>query len=432
MNNLGKILAAGGLIAVTIISISYSVFGGFTLFGITFSEIHEASRPLTEKEKRDNADIATKEKKEGMDKEAKSKGDDALKEGQYLNAIHFYMGISDDSAVVSNKAQLVQMATKEYISYILSEADNELENNNFDQAKNLINEALKEINEDEELLKKQEYILLREELHSLVVKESPENAITFINSHNDIFKSDKTVSQIYSEAKNSYLTNIISDSNKSIENHDYESARSILVTATQLIGEDSKINEQKININKKEIDYNISIFTKKEDWYGLYQYINSLDESSKNDKFNELKNARDKLIDITISTSKDYLKEKNYDLAKSVLSDLVQVIGNDDKITNQYEVIGDTLIKDNIYVMRDNEMWRDIINYLNGLPDKEKYKNDYSNAVAKYKAAILGEAQNYIQDEDFYSAYNILIPAYDILHDDSEYLELYEQCESNI
>ncbi len=146
-----------------------------------------------------------------------------------------------------------------------------------------------------------------------------------------------------------------------------------------------------------------------------------------------MKSARNKLIDTCISTSKKYLKEKNYDLARTALSDLVQIIGKDDKIDSQYELIDKTIIEDNISEMKSKELWRNLIDYLNGLSDIDNYKSDYSNAVTKYKASILDEAKELIQSGDYDSAYNnVLLPAYDILSDDEEYIKLYEECSNGI
>lgn len=410
-----------------------TAFGGVTLFGINFNETYEAQRLPTREEKMDDANIAKGEKKDNADLDAKNKGDSAMNNGDYLKAIHFYSAISDDSAVVSNKMELVDMATEKYISYTLSEVDHRLDNDDFNQSRNLIKEALKEVYENEELSNKLAYVSLREELHSLTVKEKPETIINFINDRADVFGNDKKVTEIYVDAKNDYLSNVISDSNKSIENHEYDAARNMLDSAEELIGTNSKISDQRININKKEIDYNISSFKNKEDWYGLYQYINSLDEALKNDKNYDLKGARNKLIDTGISTSKKYLKEKNYDLARTALSDLVQIIGNDDKIDSQYELIDKTIIQDNISEIKSKELWRNLIDYLNGLSDIDNYKSDYSNAVTKYKASILDEAKELIQSGDYDSAYNnVLLPAYDILSDDEEYIKLYEECSNGI
>ncbi len=246
----------GTALAIGAISLT---FGGVTIFGINFNETYEAQRLPTKEEKMDDANIAKGEKKDNADLDAKNKGDSAMNNGDYLKAIHFYSTISDDSAVVSNKMELVDMATEKYISYTLSEVDNRLDNDDFNQSRNLIKEALKEVYENEELSNKLAYVSLREELHSLTVKEKPETIINFINDRADIFGSDKKVSEIYVDAKNDYLSNVISDSNKSIENHEYDAARNMLDSAEELIGTDSKISDQRININKKEIDYNLRV-----------------------------------------------------------------------------------------------------------------------------------------------------------------------------
>lgn len=412
------------IITITIIG-GVTFLGGVNFLNIDhphfFSKIYNPQKPLTEEEKRDNIDI-----------EAKEKGDEAIKNGDYLSAIGYYNSISDNSNVVSNKNELIEYAKKEYLSYILSKVNTELENENFNDAKILISEALEVIPDNDTLLEKQIYVSAREELHSLTEKNDLKDVIIYINSNENIFGNDKTVSEIYAKAKENYLSDIISDSNQKINSHEYDRAREIISAATQLIGTNKKLSEQITTIDKKEATYNISVFRDKEDWYGMYKYINSLKESVKNDHLSTLKDVKNKMINIAISESNGHLKNRDYDSSKKTLSDLMNKIGNDNKIDEQFKKIEKTIVSDTISDFREKEAWRDIIDYLNQSSLKNEFKLDYSNAYSKYKTSILNEAKEYLQNdkENTTNAYDILLSAKDILSGDKEYEKLCEECKN--
>lgn len=418
MKNIWKILIS--LLGITIIGFSIYSVGGITIFGINIK--HEAPKPITEEEKRDNADL-----------EAKSNGDDAIEEGKYLSAIGYYGSISEDSRVVKDKEQLLESARKQYLSYIVSETDNEVENNNYNKAKSLIREGLKELPENETLLDKQTYVSAREELYSLTETNGSKDVITYINSNEDVFGNDKAVSEIYSQAKDNYLSDIVSDSNQKIESHEYDGARKILSSAKKLIGKDKKISEQSRNIDEKEVSYKISVYRDKEDWFGMYKYINSLKETLKNDNLSTLTDAKNKMISVAISESDDFLKDRDYDSAKKVLSELKKKIGKDDKINEQSKYIDKTIVEDKISDLKEEEAWRDIIDYLNSSSYKKEFKTEYSNAYSKYKSKILNEARDYLEndeEEGVTHAYDILLTAEDILSGDKEYEELCKEIEN--
>lgn len=418
MKGIWKILLS--LLGITIIGFSICSVGGITIFGIDIT--HEAPKPPTSKEKRDNADL-----------EAKRNGDNAIEEGKYLDAIGYYESIHDNSDIVEDKEQLIESAKDQYLSYIISEANNEVENNNYNRAKNLIKDGLKKFPESEILLDKQKYVSACEELYSLTETNDSKDVITYINSNEDVFGNDKTVSEIYSQAKNSYLSDVVSDSNQKIESHEYDSARKIINSAKKLIGKDKKIAEQSRNIDEKEVSYKISVYRDKEDWYGMYKYINSLKETLKNDNLSTLKDAKSKMINTAISDSDEYLNDRKYDSAKKVLSDLKKKIGNDDEIDEQSKKIDKTIVSDKISDLKEEESWREIIDYINDSSYKKEFKTDYSNAYSKYKSEILEEARNYLEndeEEGVTYAYDTLLTAEDILSGDDDYKKLCEEIEN--
>lgn len=407
--------------SLTGIALAALALGGVTLVSFSFNYTKEAQKLPTKAEKQEDADLSTK-----------SKGEDAIQEGKYLEALQLFLTIPDDSTTVLNKYELVEEATKLYLSKVLKEIDNELDNNNFSKAENLLNEGLKVIPDNEELINKSTYVSLRKELYSLLQKEKLESIIAFINSHNDIFGNDKVVSEILGDVKEKYLNEVIKNSDNKCNDHLYNEARSILSAAVELIGDNNKIQEQLLAVNKKEAKYNISVFDEMEDWYGMYQYINSLTEVLKNDNLSSLKGARNHLLDEAIDESNKYLKKKEYDAAKTILSDTQEKIGEDKKINSQYDIIEKSIITDHITELKDNKLWRELIDYLNASSLNDEYKNEFTNAVSQYKSSLLKEANSYFESEDYQAAYNVLVPAYDILSNDDEYIELYNKYEQKL
>ena len=407
--------------SLTGIALAALALGGVTLVSFSFNYTKEAQKLPTKAEKQEDADLSTK-----------SKGEDAIQEGKYLEALQLFLTIPDDSTTVLNKYELVEEATKLYLSKVLKEIDNELDNNNFSKAENLLNEGLKVIPDNEELIDKSTYVSLRKELYSLLQKEKLESIIAFINSHNDIFGNDKVVSEILGDVKEKYLNEVIKNSDNKCNDHLYNEARSILSAAVELIGDNNKIQEQLLAVNKKEAKYNISVFDEMEDWYGMYQYINSLTEVLKNDNLSSLKGARNHLLDEAIDESNKYLKKKEYDAAKTILSDTQEKIGEDKKINSQYDIIEKSIITDHITELKDNKLWRELIDYLNASSLNDEYKNEFTNAISQYKSSLLKEANSYFVSEDYQAAYNVLVPAYDILSNDDEYIELYNKYEQKL
>lgn len=165
----------------------------------------------------------------------------------------------------------------------------------------------------------------------------------------------------------------------------------------------------------------------------MYKYINSLKETLKNDNLSTLKDAKNKMIDIAVSDSNEYLEDRKYDSAKKVLSELKKKIGKDDKIDEQSKKIDKTKVSDKISDLKEKEAWRDIIDYLNKSSYKREFKTDYSNAYSKYKSEILEEARDYLEndeEEGITHAYDTLLTAEDILSDDDDYKKLCKKIEN--
>lgn len=117
---------------------------------------------------------------EKSDIENRDAGLRAYENENCLGALEYFMGISDNSAIVTNKQDLIRQALMGYISQMKSLADEELNYDNFDKAKNLIESALQYVSDDTGLLEEYQYILLREELYKIRTEDDNASIISFI------------------------------------------------------------------------------------------------------------------------------------------------------------------------------------------------------------------------------------------------------------
>ena len=143
-----------------IISIGLLGIGGITLFNFSYQKtsVYEAQRIPDEQEVAAKADI-----------ENRQAGLTALEEENYLAALSYFLGIPDDSQTVTDRDQLIDQAVTGYCTQIRLLTDEELDYENFDEAKILLESALQYVSDNtdlyQKLLAEYEYVIFRESLY---------------------------------------------------------------------------------------------------------------------------------------------------------------------------------------------------------------------------------------------------------------------------
>ena len=357
-----------------IISIGLLGIGGITLFNFSYQKtsVYEAQRIPDEQEVAAKADI-----------ENRQAGLTALEEENYLAALSYFLGIPDDSQTVTDRDQLIDQAVTGYCTQIRLLTDEELDYENFDEAKILLESALQYVSDNtdlyQKLLAEYEYVIFRESLYKVRLDEDTETIISFILEHSAQYGNDKYVADVLRGLTEEYMNDIEKDVHDYIREHDFNGAREILSGAMSLLGENEILLALNESIDESEIEYNINTYEDEEAWNSLIEYAASLPETYQAQYADEVERA-----------------EKN-------------------------------LVKDSVTAYKKNEQWRELIDYLNGSTYLEDFQSDYNQAVRNYKNTILESVETLEEQYDFSGVKSLLVSAYDILAGDSSFDELYNR-----
>ena len=351
-------------------SIALLGIGGFTVFSFsgTYAPVYEASRIPDEKEISEKSDI-----------ENRDAGVEELADENYLGALSFFLGISDDSETVTNKSELIQEALSGYFLYIRKQAKRELDFNNFAEAKLLIEKGLKYTSE-ENLLKEYQYILLREELYGLCLNENDEAVILFINENVEQFENDKYVTDVLKTATENYLNETVNKINKMVRDSEYSAAKELLINAVGLLGEREELTELQTEIDEAEIEYTVEYYEKNEQWNSLIEYVSSLSDQYQ-------------------KKYQDTVEKAEYNIVRTVL--------------NGY---------------KKNGQWRELIEYLDENADiKDRFQSEYTSAERNYTNQVMESAELFEEQFQYQELRDLLLSAADIIKGNSEFDNMYER-----
>lgn len=246
-------MGKGIKIALTILGIAIFGIGGVTLFNFEYAPVYEAARIPDETEVSEKSDIQNKDA-----------GVEELAAENYLGALSYFLGISDNSETVTNKSELIEDALTGYFFYIREQADRELDFNNFDKAKQLIEKGMQYISE-EKLLKEYQYVLLREQLYGLCLNENDEAVILFINEHAGQFENDKYAADVLKKSTDNYLSEISGKVKQMIRDNEYSAAKELSKNAVGLLGEREEVTELQAEIDEAEIEYTVKTYENNDD-----------------------------------------------------------------------------------------------------------------------------------------------------------------------
>lgn len=357
-----------------IISIGLLGIGGITLFNFSYQKtsVYEAERIPDDQEVAAKADV-----------ENRQAGLVALQEENYLAALSYFLGIPDDSEIVTDRDQLISQAVKGYCTQIRLLTDEELDYENFDKAKILLESALQYVSDNadlyQKLLTEYEYVVFRESLYKERLEKDTEAIILFILGQSGQWENDKYVADVLHDLTEEYMKDIEKDVQDCIRKRDFGRAREMLSGATSILGENENLLELNESVDESEIEYSINIYKDEEEWSPLIEYVTSLPEVYQVQYADEAERAEEKLV------------------------------------------------KDSVSEYKENGQWRELIEYLDGSTYQKKFQSEYNQAIKNYKNTILESAETLIEQYNFSEAKRLLVSAYDILADDSSFDELYNK-----
>lgn len=233
-----------------------------------------------------------------------------------------------------------------------------------------------------------------------------EAIITYINENVEDINADTEISQIYDSSVQKYKADVMTRVNGYVEKNDYASAKSLLLTASGIIGNDSEIEQNLNDIKQKEVLASVLPYENEGNYEGAINYLNQNSEiveecielQVKLSTYTE--NYRTKVL----NDAKNAYETGGYDEAIYVLNSALKVLGDDSIIQNEknrYEVaipvklIDLDVIKQGEYLRVGEYYWNNFekdvnnksysgesVHYLYGLEkadDGEKYITYYLN-----------------------------------------------------
>lgn len=317
------------LMAISFAAVGGITFFGFSLFNLSFEYKQEAPRVETAEEVANKSDI-----------ENRDKGLEALERGDYFAALTFFMSISDSSEVVNNKQELVANAANAFLTDILSITDTELDYDNFNEAKNELNKALALLPDNEMLIKKYNYVLLREELYHLCCNDSTQSILTFMNLHSNDFANDKFVAELYKEKKEEYILEVKGQIEEMIEEKNFENARQMLVTGRELVGESSVWSDIEKSIRLTEAKNYIGELKDKSEWREILDYLNQnpdLKEKYSLEYQNAFSHYKEQVLENVSNAKMRY----DYQYVQELLWASNDILGEDDEFAALYNAYKD-------------------------------------------------------------------------------------------
>lgn len=251
-------------IGVTVLALGggVSYVGGITIFGKTDNIINEAPKPIS----------AEEAKKTDLDNE--EAGLEAMAQENYMTALTCFMAIADDSETVPHKQDLVSQALNAYLSDIIARADENIDYEDFNKAKNTLEEALRVVPNNKAVEEKYDYVLLREELYYVTIKEDAELVLKYINEHNDKFCNDKFVVELYAGKKAEYWRWKKTDIDEAVQNEDFERAYGLIDEVVKVIGSFNELKDTKEDVKSAEVEGHLKDLKQQEAWREILVYLN--------------------------------------------------------------------------------------------------------------------------------------------------------------
>lgn len=315
----------GALLLVSVTIFGYSVFGDLSLISIPVSFIDEAPEPVTAEELSEQSDIQNRD--DGLA---------AMEEANYSAALAYFTAISDDSSSVTNKSELVQGAALKYLTDILEKTDSELDYDNFEQAKNYLEEAMELLPDQQEIHDKYQYVLLREELYKISCEGDSGEVLKFIRDHSSEFSKDSYVAEVFAEYQEDYLNDVAHQVDNLIGQADYDSATQIISEAYQLVGEQKELTDLQKRIDDEKVSNMLTTLEENEQWRDLILYLKENPH---------VKDKRESLYNSAYSNYKDEIIEQvnaaveiyDYQTAKDVLISAQDILYENEEFARLYE-----------------------------------------------------------------------------------------------
>lgn len=166
-----------------------------------------------------------------------------------------------------------------------------------------------------------------------------ESIITYINGNIEDIKADAELHQIYKDSVQKYKADVIKKVDEYIGVSDYTSAKSILMTASNVIGNDSEIEDKLSDVSQKEILATVTVYENEQKYAEAIAYVyDNLEIIEHNsDILMKLSSCEQKYRDVVIGEAENSYNEEGYQAAIKVLKNALSVLKEDAILLEQVE-----------------------------------------------------------------------------------------------
>lgn len=161
--------------------------------------------------------------------------------------------------------------------------------------------------------------------------------ISIINGNVADINADAEVKAAYEHAVRCYKDEVLADAETYVASGDYVEARSVLSVAENFIGQDVELSEKLKEINEKEVWEVILTYESEESYEDAITYLNgkSAIVSGSADLQAKLSTYIERYRSNAIEDASSAYKEMGYEVALSVLSSAMEILPDDEALTNE-------------------------------------------------------------------------------------------------
>ena len=163
--------------------------------------------------------------------------------------------------------------------------------------------------------------------------------ITYINRNIEDIDADAEISKIYDDSVEKYKANLMKKVDEYVRANDFTSAKSLLLTASNIIGDDNEIQDRLTDVSKKEILSTVTSYENDGNYAEAISYIYGNLEKIDNDSeiLMKLSNCEQKYRDNIITTAENAYKSEGYQDAIEILKEALNILKKDDILLEQIE-----------------------------------------------------------------------------------------------
>lgn len=166
-----------------------------------------------------------------------------------------------------------------------------------------------------------------------------EAVITYINGNIEDIDTDAEISKIYDDSVEKYKADLMKKVDEYVGDNDFTSAKSLLLTASNIIGDDNEIQDRLTDVSKKEILSTVTSYENNGNYAEAISYIYENLEKIENDSeiLMKLSNCEQKYRDNIITTAENAYKSEGYQDAIEIIKEALNILKEDDILLEQIE-----------------------------------------------------------------------------------------------